>query len=273
MADLLLYSMAEFLPLIRDLLPDRPISAIEIGSEAGYMTQELCRLVDRGAIERLTIIEPNPRELLASLGDRAGVVVEATTSREALPRLDVADLYLIDGDHNYYSVSYEIAAILERSEAEKSPTLLCCHDVTWPFDRRDLYYAPDRIPAEHRLPCSFERGVTLETDELITGGFRSCGAYAIAERRGGPMNGVLTAIEDALEKQPRWQLFVVPAVFGLGILLPRWHPEYARIAQRLAPYIHNFLIEKLERNRLALYLKVLALQDDLDALRAQRAGT
>ena len=30
--------------------------------------------------------------------------------------------------------------------------MLVLHDVLWPYGRRDLYYAPERIPAEFRQP-------------------------------------------------------------------------------------------------------------------------
>jgi len=224
-------------------------------------------MVEQGTIEKLTIIEPDPGELLESLKGLEGVAVEATTSEEALPRLPAADLYLIDGDHNYYTVSRETETILGRAELEARPAVLCYHDVCWPCDRRDFYYAPERIPEEFRRPHSFDLGVTLDVDELIVGGFRSLGHYAIAEKRGGPRNGVLTAVEEGLAKHPGWELFIVPAVMGLGVVVQRSNPDFARIAERLAPYTRNFLIERLERNRLELYLKVLALQDDLDGLR------
>src|SRR6202011_3770653 len=115
------------------------------------------------------------------------------------PRLDACDAYFLDGDHNYYTVRGELDAIARGAEknGERAP-LIFVHDVGWPWGRRDMYYAPESIPAEHRHPYSHELGVTLLDDELVDGGMRDPGRYAIACRSGGPRNGVLTAVEDFL---------------------------------------------------------------------------
>ncbi|MBL7373602.1 class I SAM-dependent methyltransferase, partial [Escherichia coli] len=75
------------------------------------------------------------------------------------------------------------------------PLLALMHDVSWPCARRDCYYAPDRIPEEHRHPHSFDGGVSLgQPDCLPNRGFRGAGSFAWALHEGGPRNGVLTAV-------------------------------------------------------------------------------
>ena len=44
--------------------------------------------------------------------------------------------------------------------------VLILHDVCWPYGRRDLYYAPERIPEEFRQPYE-QRGMRPGTDELL----------------------------------------------------------------------------------------------------------
>jgi hypothetical protein len=53
----------------------------------------------------------------------------------------------------------------------------------------------------------------------------------------------------------------VPAVFGLGILYPAESPYSARLHDLLAPLHRNPLLERIERNRVKLYARVLALQE------------
>jgi FMN phosphatase YigB (HAD superfamily) len=264
----LLYSMAEFLPLLRRILPaGKAWSMVEIGAEAGTMTRELVALLKAGALRELTIVEPAPGDILEAVRDHPGVRVVATTSAEALPGLDLADLYLIDGDHNYFSVERDTAYLLERCEADKRWAILCFHDVCWPWDRRDLYYAPERVPSEHRHEHSHTLGVTPQHDALIPFGFRNAGAMAIATHRGGPKNGVRTAIEDVLARHPNWELHVIPVVFGLGVVLPRSHPEYGRVTAAIAPYVDHPLLERLERNRMNLFVRVQELEDEKEAAR------
>jgi hypothetical protein len=109
--------------------------------------------------------------------------------------------------------------------------------------------------------------VTLGSARVVAGGFRSEGRFAAALESGGPANGVRTAVDDFLRAHEELRLAVVPCIFGLGVLYPASAPWAERLSGFLAPYDGNPLLERLEQNRLALYLKVLELQDDLKAVR------
>ena len=60
---------------------------------------------------------------------------------------------MIDGDHNYYTVSEELRLIAERAGNEQMPLLLF-HDVSWPHGRRDDYFDPSQIPEDMRQPIA-----------------------------------------------------------------------------------------------------------------------
>jgi hypothetical protein len=62
---------------------------------------------------------------------------------------------------------------------------------------------------------------------------------------------------------PGYELIVVPAVFGLGILIPTNHPQHDALHAIFAPYDRNPLLERLENNRLRNYLRVIELQDQI----------
>ena len=45
--------------------------------------------------------------------------------------------------------------------------VLILHDVLWPYGRRDLYYAPERIPEEFRQPYA-QKGMRPGTEQAAT---------------------------------------------------------------------------------------------------------
>lgn len=274
MTDLLIHSMTEFSDLILRCLDRAGARDIaEIGAEFGGMSQ---RLADHcvAAGGTLTSIDPAPKaEFVAWAASCPHVRHVAAASLEAMPGLRDIDAWMIDGDHNYYTVVNELRLADAASRRDGKPLLAILHDVAWPCARRDMYYAPETIPAEHRHPHSFEAGVTLGNDGILPGrGMRGMGNFAWALRAGGPRNGVLTAIEDFIEEaqsEERLLLYAeIPAVFGLGVLFDasaEWAEDVAGI---LLPYHQNDLIASLERNRLRNYLAVIEWQDRQGAGRA-----
>ena len=90
---------------------------------------------------------------MALARERPELELVRATSLEALPRIPLPDAVIIDGDHNYYTVSEELRLIGERAPGAELPLLLF-HDVCWPHGRRDDYFAPELIPAEHRQPLA-----------------------------------------------------------------------------------------------------------------------
>jgi hypothetical protein len=168
------------------------------------------------------------------------------TSLAALPEIPLPDAIVIDGDHNYYTVSEELRLIGERAPGAELPLLLF-HDVSWPHGRRDDYFDVEQIPAEARHPTA-GKGFGLYPGDpgLRPGGLpypRS------AAHEGGPGNGVLTAIEDFVAEREGVRLVVVPAFFGFGVAWysgRSWAPELARI---LDPFDRHPVLERLEANR------------------------
>lgn len=208
--------------VIRDLLhADRLRRVIEIGVASGKHTRLLLEAM-REIDGRLTSVDPHIRLRLRlrTLGNRR-VRFIAAPSLEALPRLRAAaerfDCAIVDGDHNWYTVFHELMALRELVEPRG---LILLHDVAWPYARRDMYYAPERIPAEHRHAHA-RRGIVEGQRELVEAG--AAGKYAggnNALHEGGPRNGVLTAVEDFMAAQgtESWDLRVIPSFHGLGIL-------------------------------------------------------
>jgi hypothetical protein len=275
MTDLLIHSMTEFSSLILGCVERAGARRIvEIGAEFGGMSQ---RLADHcaGAGGTLTSIDPAPKAEFVAWADECPHVRHvAATSLAAMPGLSDVDAWMIDGDHNYYTVFNELKLADAASRRDGKPLLAVLHDTDWPCARRDMYYAPETIPAEHRHPHSYDAGVTLGNDGCLRGrGMRGMGNFAWALRAGGPKNGVLTAIEDFIEQaqaqgqadggdEPRHLLYAhIPAVFGLGILFDASAEWAEDVAAMVLPYHENELIASLEVNRLRNYLAVIEWQD------------
>ena len=103
--------------------------------------------------------------------------------------------------------------------------LLFVHDVCRPRGRRDQYCAPRTIPPYHLHPNSStlaaKPGEKQLGEQIGFCGSQSDYGYFAAISEGSARNGVMTAVEDYLQHTGEtYELIVVPAVFGLGILYP-----------------------------------------------------
>ncbi|MBJ6122129.1 class I SAM-dependent methyltransferase [Sphingomonas mollis] len=274
MNNLYIHSMSEMADTILDCLKIAGArDVVEIGADLGGMSKKLAdQMADVGG--SLTSIDPEPAEefLRWVIGCRNVRHIPAP-SLEAMPGLANVDAWVIDGDHNYYTVRNELAIADQIGQRDGKPLLAILHDVSWPCARRDMYYAPKRIPAEWRQPYSYEGGVTLDDVELVHGaGFHGQGYFAFAKHSGGPRNGVLTAVEDFvadLRTEGRDVAFaLIPAVLGLGVVFDSSAPWAPDLAAMLLPFHDNRLIARLEENRLRHFLATVELQQPTPLARA-----
>jgi len=268
---LLLHSLTEFRVLIRACLEAAGAATIlEIGSESGSFTRELLDF----ATERdgaLTCVEPQPTlELERLASEHEAFRLIRGRSPDALEGLPACDAYVIDGDHNYWTVASELAHLHKRALGEGRPALAVLHDVSWPCARRDQYYAPDALPAHALHPHSWDHGSVPGEDAAIRGGLRGSGSFSVALQAGGARNGVLTAVEDFVGEHADYRFAHIPVVFGVGVLYPASAPYADALAALLGPFDGNPLLEAIERNRIDLYLRVIELQDSVSDLGLQQ---
>ena len=151
-----------------------------------------------------------------------------------LPKLAAVDAALIDGDHNWYTVYHELRMLAATARAAGAPLpVLIMHDVGWPYGRRDLYYAPERIPEEFRQPYA-QRGMRPGSAELLAErGRPQRRRCTTRSSEGGPRNGVMTALDDFVAEYDRpLRRVVLPIYFGLAIVAEE---EYARAPARSWP--------------------------------------
>lgn len=220
-------------------------SVAEVGAYAGDLTRYLLDWA-RNHEARVWAIDPSPQPELAGLDEsREDLTLVRATSHEALAEMPRLDAYVIDGDHNYWTVTEELR-LIAASDATALPPLLLFHDVGWPHARRDDYYAPEQVPGEYRQPTIEGGGLFPGISEPRPGGL----PYKWpADHEGGPGNGVLTAVEDYVKADAALRLAILPSFFGLGIV---WHsaaPYAARLQEIVAPLDGNPIIARLEANR------------------------
>ncbi len=243
------YSLANVIEIMTPTLDAAGVtSLLEIGSFRGELTEELLKWADRSGASVATVEPLPPDDLLDLKARRPELELIEDTGVGALEGLDsLPDAIVIDGDHNYYTLSGELEKIAEMAGERPLPFLLF-HDMCWPHERRDTYYAPDRIPEDERQPLGHNCTIAPGNPGLSDGGLPYEWA---ADHEGGPENGVLTAIEDFIEGRPDLQLATVPVFFGFGLLWQTDAPWAGRVAELIAPYDDNEVLKRVEGNRVA----------------------
>jgi cephalosporin hydroxylase/GT2 family glycosyltransferase len=227
---------------------------IEVGALRGETTT---RMLERlGPDCELHVIDPEPQFDPAE-HERAfpgRYHFHRGTSHDVLPGLPPADAVLVDGDHNWYTVYHELRMLADTARrAGVSLPVLVLHDVGWPYGRRDLYYEPERIPAEFRQQYVRAGMRPGESMLVYCGGLNRHMANAL--RDGGPRNGVMTALDDFVAEHPQpLRVVVLPVFFGLGIVAEEAvlaaHPELAAFLDHLeSPEGTRALLELGERIR------------------------
>jgi len=199
------------------IIENKYTSICEIGAEHGGNTDKLLSI---NAV-RLSIIDPCIDEDLCSKYEKnERIRVYKGLSLEVLPKASQqSDCFLIDGDHNWYTVYNELKAIHEGDLLKEGGTIFL-HDVCWPYGRRDMYYLPESIPERFRHPYAkkgIERGKSELSESLMFNNYLNNVLY-----EGNPKNGVLTAIEDFLNEHGKtYMFFYFKRKFGLGFLIKR----------------------------------------------------
>jgi hypothetical protein len=204
-------------PIVETVAPTR---MVEVGAEFGWNTERLlgyCR--ETGA--HIDVVDPAPHPALHDVLARYGkeYTYHPLKSLEAIPQLQPAELILLDGDHNWFTVYNELQLIyLHAAKAGQEPPVILFHDVAWPYARRDMYYDPDGLNVADRHPYAY-RGILHDQLDLTDAGLN--GHLANAMHEGGPRNGVLTGVEDfQASVGVRTSLYRLPFFNGLGILVP-----------------------------------------------------
>ena len=265
MANLLLHSMSEFKEILNNAMYlKKPKNIVEVGSEYAGSTKVLLEYAKKNDAH-VYIIDPSPYvDLDVVLKDFKGYYTHIKElSLVALPKIKNVDMCLIDGDHNYYTVSNELKCLMKNN----LKAWVFLHDVKWPCGFRDLYYNPNSIPQEYLHEYSYDNCINEKNEIDEEGGFNGCRKFAFANHYGGKENGVKCAVNDFILKNPEYYYNEIEPVMGLGLIVPKSDMEYSDLI--LKPY-QNYLISTLEKNRIDLYIKHLQLISKTEKERKRR---
>ena len=250
-----------------------PKDIVEIGAEFGLNTEKLlgyCR--ENNAM--LYSIDPAPAFDVNKCKEenRSHVRFFKSLSLDAIGLIDKFDLFLIDGDHNWYTVFNELKLIEKQCKKNNSKfPLVFFHDIGWPYARRDLYYNPDNIPKAFLKPYQ-QKGMVIGTSELVEkGGVNPGMNNAIYEN--GLQSGVLTAIEDFIdETQHKVRFINIPGLHGFGIILPlHFESLYPKLTTFLDQYSSDTAVikhvENIEKERIENLIHISNALYEVDVLR------
>ena len=106
--------------------------------------------------------------------------------------------------------------------------------------------ALERIPEEARQPMVERPFIFPGEPGVVDDGMPM---YAAAEREGGAGNGVLTALEDFLDRREDLRVAVLPPFFGFAVAWHRDAPWAQPVADFLEPWDRHPVLERLEANR------------------------
>ena len=193
---------------------------VEIGAERGWTTVQM--LEPLGPEAELHVIDPvpgfDPTEHDRRFPGR--YLFHRDLSHNVLPGLPPVDAAL---DRRRPQLVHGLpraahARATAARDAGRPLPVLILHDVCWPYGRRDLYYAPERIPEEFRQPYD-TRGMPPGERELADeGGLNP--TCTTPSRRAGPATACMTALDDFIAEHDRpLRRVVLPIYFGLAIVV------------------------------------------------------
>jgi hypothetical protein len=251
--DLLLHSMSNFMYQISQILNVlKPKSICEVGIEGGKFTEYLLTYTKDHNISYKGIEPKIDEDVKKNILNNNQKIYEML-SLKVLPDIK-ADIFFLDGDHNYYTLYNELKLIYQNNPS----AVVFLHDISWPWRYRDLYYNPGVIPNKYIHPYEYTEGIRLGIKGTVKYGFRGLRQYAYAKTEGGEKNGLLPAIQDfLLENQDEsYEYIELFAVFGLGILfnsdkLSKDVCRYLTFVKECFEFI-NPLVINMESNRLEL---------------------
>lgn len=192
-------------------------NVVEIGANTGENTAKLIRYA-RKVEGKIYSVDPFP-QFPADKWEKENdgrFIMFRNLSLNVIKDIKDADVFLIDGDHNWYTVYNELCEIAKIYPPEKFP-LVMFHDIGWPYDRRDLYYSPETIPKEYRHPYE-RKAIYPGRNELGNEGINENLLNAVKD--GGEKNGVRTAVEDFINEYSAFSLkfYMIEALHGLGMI-------------------------------------------------------
>jgi len=267
--------------IIRPILNATKGGVVEIGADKGANTRNLVRHCKEKK-KKLVVVDVLPGFDANQLMQEASYSFQMLQeeSLKVLPFIKDMGTYLIDGDHNWYTVYNELKLIEKNYPGALEFPVLIFHDTEWPYARRDCYYEPNRIPKQSQNP--HQKSGIKYGEKALSKTYRFNEHLDNAILEGGAKNGVLTAIEDFIQESTiEFEWLSIPVYHGFGIMVSKKKLESNSKLQECLEYFNSnpFLLEllktleKVRANEVAdLYNENAKLRTDLDQKRTRKKG-
>lgn len=230
---------------------------VEIGGYQGNHLKELNSLSKQLGV-KLHSVDPNNKVNDDKLDEEYSNVkfYNMTSKRYLLEHKKDLDVYIIDGDHNYETVSFELEILLN----DPCVNLIVLHDTSWPCRRVDTFYSKEEMETVKEAASGYMQLQHDKSDAQLPFYWdvefdtKSELEYAEAtHENGGAKSGVYTAVEDSLSKTKCWDCVSITSIYGLTILVRK----NLEVSQEVNYILEHFKYMKkffdiLEFNRLML---------------------
>lgn len=250
-----LYSMVNWAPIYVPLLDSlRPNRIVEIGSENGDNTMVLGQYCISNSIE-LHVVDTYPI-INNELAKSKLINYHNCRSIDFIKNFQGAEVYFIDGDHNYHTLSEELK-LIEEADSNKMPLLLLIHDTGWPNGSRDSFYDLNTIEGEIPEHCD-KNGPLPWKNYLDKRGF-GAGLVSFALKEGGKNNGLRAAIKEFISLRKEWKYSFFSPFYGLCFLCKNYKLSlpFSKYFTKIIDAMETVepIFATLEWNRLLLYIK------------------
>ena len=161
--------------------------------------------------------------------------------RARFPTFELTDAVIIDGDHNYFTVSEELRLIAERAGDGPMPLILL-HDIGWPLARRDSYH--DSGATSGRAPPAARRArLSSIPGDPALGRPRPLLPHAPRRTRAARETASSRRSRTSSPTATSCASRIMPPFFGLGVIWDRAAPAADAIAAAIAPWDRNPLLD------------------------------
>lgn len=270
--DILYPQIDEFHPLIHQILKlINPQSIVQIGIGAGSLSEKLLTWIEKHNGQLICIDLYSWNDQIKQKLDSPNLEFFEELSLDVLPTLSAADLYIINGDPNYFTLSNELKIIWEACQASEKPFLALVYGTSWPFDQRDAYSNPSMLPISNIHPYTWIQGVVPDYPETLSDGYK-VDTLAFAIHAGEKQNGLLNAIWDFTEdKKEMLGMIKIPLFFGVTVIFSKGGKWSQKLTDLVKNYKDHDLTVSMEENfqDIVLELSKFQFEEERDAFRQQ----
>ncbi|MCA0403592.1 MAG: glycosyltransferase [Proteobacteria bacterium] len=275
LAPYLLHSLKWFKDLILPLFEKADIKAIVlIGVETNAFLNELCQYLAKFQGKLIAVDPSLTDDFINNIDSQYHNNIELIpyTSEHFFKHyhweLSGNYAFLIDGDHNFQTVYFELNNIHQLfAHCRNNQPLVFVHDVNWPSSYRDFYYQQG---SAHNNPLQAQAAVGEGVNFFSQRPFKGANFYlhnaTAALDYGGGRNGVKAAIDSFLKEAKDYDYWQIPLLFGLGIVLPKKFANYEDLKNFIAPWTSE-LFTAIEKNRLEMYLAIIERDQQINDYR------